>query len=229
MNRTRTIVVAFSTLDGIIQDPAGSEGTPAGGWVFRNGPEAVAGDRFKLGPTLDSGVLVLGRRTWEQFAQIFPSRTGEFDVAMNRVPKLVASRTLTDLSAFPTSSLMDGDLAQAVELANASQYGLGASVFAGNKKEAMSAARRLRAGMTAINGVMSYAGIPSLPFGGSGDSGFGRIHGADGLREFARPRSIARQRMKPLANLTSFTRTDQDVKKVLTMATVLHGRRYRKP
>src|SRR5580698_8620285 len=66
MNRTRTIVVA-STLDGIIQDPAGSEGTPAGGWVFRNGPEAVAGDRFKLGSALDSGVLLLGRRTWEQF------------------------------------------------------------------------------------------------------------------------------------------------------------------
>ena len=65
--------------------------------------------------------------------------------------------------------------------------------------------------MTAINGVISFAGIPSLPFGGSGDSGFGRIHGADGLREFARPKSIARQRMKPLANLTSFTRTDEDM------------------
>jgi dihydrofolate reductase len=115
MTRTRTIVVAFSTLDGVIQDPAGADGTPAGGWVFRNGPQAVAGDRFKLGPALDSGVLVLGRTTWEQFAQIFPGRTGEFDVAMNRIPKVVASRTLTDLSAFPNSSLMDGDLAQAVE------------------------------------------------------------------------------------------------------------------
>jgi acyl-CoA reductase-like NAD-dependent aldehyde dehydrogenase len=140
------------------------------------------------------------------------------------------SRAVTDETFGPTVTVTAvADLAQAVELANASQYGLGASVFAGNKKDAMSAARRLRAGMTAINGVMSYAGIPSLPFGGSGDSGFGRIHGADGLREFARPRSIARQRMQPLANLTSFTRTDQDVKKVLTMATVLHGRRYRKP
>jgi len=58
---------------------------------------------------------MLGRRTWEQFAQIFPSRTSEFDLAMNRVPKVVASRTRTDLSAFPNSSLMDGDLAQAVE------------------------------------------------------------------------------------------------------------------
>ena len=83
--------------------------------------------------------------------------------------------------------------------------------------------------MTAINGVITYAGIPSLPFGGSGDSGFGRIHGADGLREFARPKSIARQRMKPLANLTSFTRTDADLRKVLALATILHGRRYRRP
>jgi dihydrofolate reductase len=115
MNRTRTIVVAFSTLDGVIEDPAGGDGTPAGGWVFRNGPQAVAGDRFKLGPALDGGVLFLGRKTWEQFAQIFPSRTSEFDLAMNRVPKVVASRTPADLSAFPNSCLMDGELAQAVE------------------------------------------------------------------------------------------------------------------
>jgi acyl-CoA reductase-like NAD-dependent aldehyde dehydrogenase len=140
------------------------------------------------------------------------------------------SRAVTDETFGPTVTVTPvADLAQGVALANASQYGLGASVFAGNKKDAMSAARSLRSGMTAINGVMSYAAIPSLPFGGSGDSGFGRIHGADGLREFARPKSIARQRMRPLANLTSFTRTDQDVKKVLTMATVLHGGRYRKP
>jgi acyl-CoA reductase-like NAD-dependent aldehyde dehydrogenase len=139
------------------------------------------------------------------------------------------SRAVTDETFGPTVTVTPvTDLAQGVALANASQYGLGASVFAGNKKEAMSAARSLRTGMTAINGVMSYAGIPSLPFGGSGDSGFGRIHGADGLREFARPKSIARQRMKPLATLTSFTRTDADVRKVLTLATILHGRRYRK-
>jgi acyl-CoA reductase-like NAD-dependent aldehyde dehydrogenase len=140
------------------------------------------------------------------------------------------SRAVTDETFGPTVTVTPvADLDQGVALANAGQYGLGASVFAGNKKEAMSAARRLRTGMTAINGVMSYAGIPSLPFGGSGDSGFGRIHGADGLREFARPKSIARQRMKPLATLTSFTRTDADLKKALTLATLLHGRRYRRP
>ena len=91
----------------------------------------------------------------------------------------------------------------------------------------MAAARSLRSGMTAINSVISYASVPSLPFGGSGDSGFGRIHGADGLREFARPKSITRQRMKPMVNLTSFSRTDKDMKRILSLATVLHGRRYK--
>jgi acyl-CoA reductase-like NAD-dependent aldehyde dehydrogenase len=100
-------------------------------------------------------------------------------------------------------------------------------VFARNKKAGMAAARSLRSGMTAVNSVISFAGVPSLPFGGSGDSGFGRIHGADGLREFARPKSITRQRMKPMVNLTSFSRTDQDMRKLLTLATMLHGRRYK--
>ncbi|MFY9890717.1 MAG: aldehyde dehydrogenase family protein [Streptosporangiaceae bacterium] len=118
-------------------------------------------------------------------------------------------------------------LDEGVERANASRYGLGSTVFAGSSKAAMGAARSLRSGMTAINSVISFASVPSLPFGGSGDSGFGRIHGADGLREFARPKSIARQRMKPLVSLTSFSRTDQDMKKILNAATMLHGRRYK--
>ena len=54
-------VIEFITLDGIVSDPTGSDGTPAGGWVFRHGPEAVAGDKFRVGRTLDDGVLLLGR------------------------------------------------------------------------------------------------------------------------------------------------------------------------
>jgi acyl-CoA reductase-like NAD-dependent aldehyde dehydrogenase len=119
------------------------------------------------------------------------------------------------------------DLAEGVRLANAGRYGLGGTIFARNKKAAMQAARALRCGMTSINSVISYASVPALPFGGSGDSGFGRIHGADGLREFARAKSITRQRMKPLVNLTSFSRTDEDMKKILSLATILHGKRYK--
>src|ERR1700722_11046929 len=140
------------------------------------------------------------------------------------------SRAVTDETFGPTITVAKvASLAEGVERANASRYGLGGTIFSGNKKAAMTAARALRSGMTAINSVIAFASVPSLPFGGSGDSGFGRIHGADGLREFARPKSITRLRKRVNAgpNLTSFGRTDEDLKKVLTAATLLHGRRYK--
>ena len=57
----RIIVIQFITLDGVIEDPDGSAGLPDGGWAFRFGPEAVAGDKFKLGSRLDTGALLFGR------------------------------------------------------------------------------------------------------------------------------------------------------------------------
>jgi len=138
------------------------------------------------------------------------------------------SRAVTEETFGPTVTVTRiADLADGVARANASRYGLGSAIFAKNSKAAMAAARSLRAGMTAINGVVSFAAVPALPFGGSGDSGFGRIHGTDGMREFARPKAITRQRIKPMVNLTSFSRTDQDMKKILSLVTILHGRRYR--
>ena len=110
----RTIVIAFSTVDGIIEDPDGRDGTPNGGWAFRHGPEAVAGDKFKLGPILESGVLLMGRKTWQQFSHLWPARTDDFSAAMNRIPKLVVSHSITDLSAWENSSLLSGDLLAAV-------------------------------------------------------------------------------------------------------------------
>ena len=107
------IVIAFSALDGIIEDPDGRGGTPDGGWAFRDGPPPP--DHFQLGAKLDTGVLLLGRKTWELFSHIWPGRTDDFSAAMNRMPKLVASRTLTDLSTWQNSSLMTGDLLDTVE------------------------------------------------------------------------------------------------------------------
>jgi len=147
-------------------------------------------------------------------------------VILTDVPE--ESKAVTDETFGPTITVAKvASLAEGVERANASKYGLGGTVFAGSRRAAMAAARELKSGMTAINSVISFAAVPSLPFGGSGDSGFGRIHGADGLREFARPKAIARQWMKPLVNLTSFTRTDEDMKKILNIVTLLHGRRYK--
>lgn len=107
-------VVEFVTLDGIVSDPDGRAGTPAGGWAFRHGPEAVAGDKFQLGSLLDNGVLMLGRKTWELFSRIWPGRDDTFSSRMNETPKLVASRTLTDTSAWANSQII-GDPIEAVK------------------------------------------------------------------------------------------------------------------
>ncbi|MFF1717692.1 dihydrofolate reductase family protein [Streptomyces sviceus] len=109
------IVIEFVTLDGIVSDPDGSAGTSAGGWAFRHGPETVAGDKFRLGSTLDDGVLLLGRTTWQLFSRIWPGRDDPFAARMNAAPKLVASRTLTDTSAWVNSQVMDGGLVDVVK------------------------------------------------------------------------------------------------------------------
>lgn len=111
------IVVEFTTLDGVVEDPDGSGGTATGGWAFRHGPEAVAGDKFRLGSLLDTGTLLFGRTTWELFAKLWPGRSGEFPDRLNAARKLVVSRTLTDVTAWQNSSLLDGDVVEAVERA----------------------------------------------------------------------------------------------------------------
>ena len=111
---SRVIVIEFVSLDGVTQDPDGSEGTSQGGWAFRFGPEAVAGDKFNLGEALDTGTLLLGRRTWELFAKIWPGRDDEFSAKLNAMPKLVASRSLDQATGWQNSAVLEGDLVTTV-------------------------------------------------------------------------------------------------------------------
>jgi dihydrofolate reductase len=111
----RIIVVQFSTLDGVIDDPDGSDGTAFGGWAFRYGPEAVAGDKFRLGSRLETGVLLLGRETWQKFTKIWPNRSDDFSGKMNAARKRVVSRTLTDVSAWDNSRVLEGELISGVQ------------------------------------------------------------------------------------------------------------------
>jgi dihydrofolate reductase len=110
----KVIVTQFVTLDGVVEDPDGRGDAPFGGWAFRFGPEAIAGDKFRLGPILETGVLLFGRQTWEHFSRLWPTRTDPFSAAMNRLPKKVVTRGTPDLSAWSNSSVLDGDLADAV-------------------------------------------------------------------------------------------------------------------
>ena len=147
-------------------------------------------------------------------------------VVLTDVPE--GSAAVTEETFGPTVTVTPvAGLGEAVSLANGGRYGLGSAVFARDRSAAMTAARSLRSGMTSINSVLGFAIVPALPFGGVGESGFGRIHGADGLREFSRAKAITRQRMRPLIALTSFERTDRDMRRIVTLVTLLHGRLYR--
>lgn len=115
------------------------------------------------------------------------------------------------------------DMDEAIQLTNATEYGLAGSVY--GKRRAVSIAERVRSGMTSINAVAMFAGVPSLPFGGVGQSGFGRIHGPDGLREFTYAKAITRQRFKPLLNLTSMQRDEATDKNAATLINLLYGGR----
>jgi aldehyde dehydrogenase (NAD+) len=111
---------------------------------------------------------------------------------------------------------------EAVELTNASVYGLAGTVY--SRRRGMEIAGEIRSGMTAVNSYLSYACVPGLPFGGVGESGFGRIHGPDGLKEFTYAHAITDRRFKPLLALTTFKRTARTDKTADTLMKMLYGR-----
>jgi aldehyde dehydrogenase (NAD+) len=119
------------------------------------------------------------------------------------------------------------DAGQAVELANANPYGLGAAVFASRRAEGI--ARALRSGMASINSVLTFAGMPSLPYGGVGESGFGSVHGPDGLREFTHPKAVTRQRFPLPFGMQSFDRPGFVLPAVRQAMKLRHGRAPRSP
>jgi dihydrofolate reductase len=108
----RIVVTEFVSLDGVMEDPGGSEGFEHGGWSFEisRGDE---GDKFKVEEALDSEALLLGRRTYEGFAEAWPQRSGEFADKFNQMPKYVVSSTLKD-PEWNNSTVLDGDLAEEV-------------------------------------------------------------------------------------------------------------------
>ncbi|KAA0082472.1 aldehyde dehydrogenase family protein [Mycolicibacterium sp. P9-64] len=132
------------------------------------------------------------------------------------------STEMTDETFGPTLAINPvKNMDEAIELTNATNYGLAGAVFA--KKNGVDIARRVRSGMTSINSVVSFAGVPALPFGGVGQSGFGRIHGPDGLKEFTFAKAITRQKFKPMMLLTSFARDAKTDGQVTQLITLLHG------
>jgi dihydrofolate reductase len=112
MDMGRIVVTEFISLDGVIEDPGGSEDFKYGGWSFEI-DRGEDGDKFKLDEALDADALLLGRKTYEGFAAAWPSRDGEFADKFNNMPKYVVSSTLKD-PEWTNSTVLDGDLAEEV-------------------------------------------------------------------------------------------------------------------
>ncbi|CAM3764741.1 aldehyde dehydrogenase family protein [Smaragdicoccus niigatensis] len=149
--------------------------------ALKSGGQAFAGGLDSIGDRVIEPVIIL-----------------DADESCSAVQEETFGPTLT------IKTVKDND--EAIRLANGTEFGLGSTVF--SKKNGMKIARQLKAGQTSINAPLGFAAIPALPFGGSGQSGFGRIHGEAGLKEFARPHSIARQRFAiPGFALLTFRRT----------------------
>ncbi|HYO37599.1 MAG TPA: aldehyde dehydrogenase family protein [Geodermatophilus sp.] len=116
------------------------------------------------------------------------------------------------------------DAEEALERTNATSYGLAGAVFSRSRARAMDLARRMRSGMTSVNSVLTFASVPALPFGGVGESGFGRIHGEDGLKEFTRAKAITRQRFRLPVELASFSRPPAAADALARVIGLVHGR-----
>jgi dihydrofolate reductase len=108
----RIVVTEFVSLDNVMEDPGGSEDFKYGGWSFEI-PRGDEGDKFKLDETMSAEALLLGRVTYEGFAEAWPPRSGEFADKFNNMPKYVVSSTLED-PEWTNSTVLDGDLGEAV-------------------------------------------------------------------------------------------------------------------
>jgi dihydrofolate reductase len=108
----RIVVTEFISIDGVIEDPGGSEDFKHGGWSFEFN-RGEDGNRFKLEETQNAEAMLLGRVTYEGFAEAWPQRTEEdetgFADKFNNMPKYVVSSKLKEPLEWNNSKLLEGD------------------------------------------------------------------------------------------------------------------------
>jgi acyl-CoA reductase-like NAD-dependent aldehyde dehydrogenase len=143
-------------------------------------------------------------------------------VILKNVPE--NSKAMTEETFGPTLVINTvRHMDEAVDLANATSYGLGAAVW--SKRNGKKIASLLQCGMVSINSAFTFAAIGAVPFGGVKDSGYGRIHGAEGLLEFTYPRTVVRTRFKIPLHFTTFQRTGFADKTLVRLVNLMHRRR----
>lgn len=191
---------------------------------------AGPGAEDKIGPiTMPSQVAVIRRHIDDAMSRGgrvvlggLGSISGQYVQPTIMVDVPEDSLAVTEETFGPTMTITKvASMDEAVELVNASPYALGASVFG---KDGAAVADRLRSGGASVNSYVMYAAVPNLPLGGVGASGFGRVHGPDGLKEFTYARSTTRQRFRSPLPLTTFRRTARIDWLVKVLIRAIHGR-----
>jgi dihydrofolate reductase len=124
----KLVVTEFVSVDGVFEDPGGSEGYEHGGWTFEY-DRGEEGNRFKLDELMDATVQLLGRVTYEGFAEAWPSRDDEFADKLNSDPKYVVSTTLEN-PEWQNTTVIAGDAAN--ELAKLKDRTAGSILVAGS-------------------------------------------------------------------------------------------------
>jgi dihydrofolate reductase len=108
----KLVVTEFVTLDGVMEDPGGQHGG-RGGWAFKF-DQGAEGQKFKFDELMASDAQLLGRVTYEGFAQAWPTmEAGEFGEKMNGMPKFVVSKTL-ESPEWNNTTVLTGDLTEEV-------------------------------------------------------------------------------------------------------------------
>ena len=106
----KLVVTEFTSIDGVFEDPGGAEGYEHGGWTFEYS-RGEEGDRFKLDELMNADVQLLGRVTYQGFADAWPSREGPFAEKLNNDPKYVVSNTL-DNPEWQNTTVISGDVVE---------------------------------------------------------------------------------------------------------------------
>ncbi len=147
-------------------------------WVEEQLSEAV-----NMGAT----VLAGGERTDPASNVLQPTILTDVD------PQASVLREETFGPVLPIVKVKDGE--EALRRANETPYGLSASVWTRDRGRGVALSHRIRAGAVSVNDALVHFGVPGLPFGGVGESGFGRTHGMEGLGEVTRSRGVVVDRL----------------------------------
>jgi acyl-CoA reductase-like NAD-dependent aldehyde dehydrogenase len=165
---------------------------------FKSGYSTELDSPYFMGPVTDPRqVNVIESHLEDALAKGARVLTGKKEQGLFYSPMVVVDvdhsmKLMRDETFGPIMPIMKvRDEEEAIQLANDSAYGLGASIWSSDAKRAWQVAGRVEAASVIINDSIAQFGVPMLPFGGTKDSGFGRTHGEDGLMQFTRPYSYA--------------------------------------